>query len=371
MLFLAHGFGPQAYLCLRHAEARDGKDPRWPYLQTVILAQDEPDPGAVLPKLERAVALCRDNPDAPRLRLAEALLAAGRATEAKAHYAGLLTRTPQHPAAHLGLARVALEQGQLHECLAHLPSSAASPFTQKAAAALGAEAYQRLGDQAAAARELARLARLPEDRKWPDPFREEVQKLGVGLLASITRAGNLAVENRYPEAIALLQRVVANYPDSDNAWQSLGSALSEHGDYAGAERALERALAINAHSVQAHFLLGVALFGREQITEAICHFQEATTLKPDFALAYYNLGRCYQMQNDRPSAIAAFRQAVACRPPWSEAHRELATVLDQAGRRDDALAEARLAADLKPEDELARNLLKKLRGPKSDGPRGC
>ena len=75
-ILLAHEFSDEARACFAQAEALDPAEPRWPYHQGTILSQGEPD--AAIPKLQRAVERCGNDPDAPRLRLAEILLAQGR-----------------------------------------------------------------------------------------------------------------------------------------------------------------------------------------------------------------------------------------------------------------------------------------------------
>src|SRR5262245_2511579 len=71
-VLVAHDFRADALTCFAEAERFDPRDPRWPHYQGLTLYLG--DPNAALPKLRRAVELCGDNPAAPRLVLAEALL---------------------------------------------------------------------------------------------------------------------------------------------------------------------------------------------------------------------------------------------------------------------------------------------------------
>src|SRR5262245_49644969 len=113
-----HIFGNEALVCFARAEQLDPNNPRWPYFQALIhLAHDPP---AALPKLRRAVELCRDETDGPRLRLAELYLRLGQEDEAREQFRGLSRSSSPHPRAHLGLARLAFQNGDLVASREHL-----------------------------------------------------------------------------------------------------------------------------------------------------------------------------------------------------------------------------------------------------------
>src|SRR5439155_409376 len=81
MILQSHGLGVEASTaCLAEAERLDPRQPRWPYLQAILVVTTDPD--AAIPKLQRAVALCDCDPAAPRLELGEVLLDQGRFPEA-------------------------------------------------------------------------------------------------------------------------------------------------------------------------------------------------------------------------------------------------------------------------------------------------
>src|SRR5262249_47028382 len=146
------------------------------------------DPEAAIPKLRRAAVLCGNTSDAPRLRLADVLLGQGRVREAEEQWRRLLSQEPGHARAHLGLARLAYQRGNLEESLSYLNFSLKGARTRKAAHLLLAEIHQRRGDNAAADRESRRAAELPNDEAWPDPFEEEIKKLRTGKQVFLARA---------------------------------------------------------------------------------------------------------------------------------------------------------------------------------------
>src|SRR5262249_7084087 len=145
-ILLAHGFFDQALTCFSRAEQLDPGEPRWPLHQGTTLCQGDPE--AAIPKLRRAAVLCDNTSDAPRLRLADVLLGQGRVREAEEQWRRLLSQEPGHARAHLGLARLAYQRGNLEESLSYLNFSLKGARTRKAAHLLLAEIHQRRGDNA-------------------------------------------------------------------------------------------------------------------------------------------------------------------------------------------------------------------------------
>jgi tetratricopeptide (TPR) repeat protein len=355
MVLVVHDFHAEANRCFAQAERLDPRDPHWPYYQGITLFLGDPE--AAIPKLRRAVDLCGDRPNVPRLRLAETLFAQGYFDEAAEHFRWTRQHDPNNARAHLGLARVAYERNEWEESRNHLSRSILSPFTRKAAHALLAEVYQRQGNQTAAEAERQVVAQVPDDFVWHDPFAEEAEQLRAGKQGCLARAEKLLAQNRLAEAIALFQEQVRDEPTADWAFLWLGQLFLQQDDLVAAERALRETIRLTPASAAAHFHLGVARFRRHNFREAAACFQRAAEWKPDYALAHYNLGHCRKQLEDRGGAIEAFRMAVRCRPSFADAHTNLGDLLAQNGQTAEALAHLRNALALNPRDARARNLL--------------
>jgi Tfp pilus assembly protein PilF len=280
--------------------------------------------------------------------------------QAEQQFRRLLAHHSDHPRAHLNLARLAVEGGDLRAALDHLRHSLADKRTQKAAAVLAAEIHQRLGDPAAAEQQRRRAAQLPDDPAWPDPFVEEIVRLRTGKQVALAHADRLLSQNRFSEAMAALQELVRDYPDSDWAWLLLGRAFLGRRELPAAEDALRKAAQIASNSIEAQFYLGVVLLLRDEPRAAAACFRRATEIKPDFAEAHHNLGYCLLHEGDQTGAIEAFRRAVLCKPQFSDAHRDLADVLAQKGQLAESLMHLRYALHLNPADPQAKKLLQKV-----------
>jgi tetratricopeptide (TPR) repeat protein len=359
MVLQAHDYLADARACFVEAQRLDPRDARWPYYLGMNLSSlGEPD--AALPELRRAAELCGEDLAIARLRLAELLLQQGHTDEAAEQFRQVLRQDPGHPRAHLGLARVARARGDFPESLAHLAHSRSSPFARKGSAELLAEVHQRLGDRAAADRELHEAAGLTEDRAWPDPFRQEIERLKRGRQEYIARLKPLLARGREVEALALLQERVREDPDSEWAWQWLGQQLLQAKQFAAAERALREAARLRPDSAETLFNLGVALYRQDNTREAADCFRRAAALKPDHALAHFNLGQCLRKQGNRADAIEAFRAAVRWKPTFGDAHTKLGDLLLQDGHHAEALIHVQDALRLNPEDAQARKLLEQM-----------
>jgi tetratricopeptide (TPR) repeat protein len=242
MVLVGHGFPVEASdACLAQAERLDSRQPCWPYLRATSLIPTDLE--AAIPKLQRAVELCDCDPDAPRLELGEVLLEEGRFDEAAEQFLRVLERHTDNVRAFLDLGRAAFERGELSESMTYLHRSEVDVHTRKAAHTLLAQAHERLGNKPAAEEALRRAAGLPKDMAWPDPFQEKINEVQVGKQTALVRANNLLLTGRYPDAIGLLQQTVQDYPDSDKAWEMLGTAYVGVKDLPAAEQALGRATA--------------------------------------------------------------------------------------------------------------------------------
>jgi tetratricopeptide (TPR) repeat protein len=354
MALYAHNFASRADTSFAQAEQLDGGEARWPYFQGLI--QTTRDPERAIQKLRRAAELCHDDPDAPRLRLAELLLAQGQLEEAGDQFRRILERDPLHARAHLGLGRLAARRGDLDESQNHLRMSLRDPRAQNASRSLLAEVQARRGEKASA-EAIRDVASGQNDPPWPDPYLEESLRLQTGRKVALARASALLGQDRPSEAAELLEQTVRDDPDSDWAWLLLGRAHIRRLDFPAAEKALRKALELAPDSVEAQFRLGVVFYRQRNPRAATPWFRKAVTLKPDFTMAHYDLGFCLIEQGDRPGAIEAFRAAARCQPDMADAHTMLGDLLAQDRKNAEALEHLRLAVQLKPKDQKAQTLL--------------
>ena len=341
--------------CFRQAHRLDPQEPRWAYFVGTALALRDPD--AAIPWLRRAAELSGDRPDTPRVRLAEALLARNRYEEAGQEFDRLLRARPDHARGLLGRARLAAARSDTAAAEADATRAAQSLHARKSATLLLAELRLRAGDAAAARAHLEAARRLPDDPPWPDPYQAEVEQARVGRKHNLSVAMSLMRGGRVRDALPLLERTLADYPDSDRALFLLGLAHHMSRDHATAERYLRQAAQRTPDAPRVQYNLGAALAAQGKHAEAITAFERSVAADPKSADAQYALGHSAAQTGDVDRATRAFRATLDARPDHADAHRRLGELLLKSGKRDDALRHLRDAVRLKPTDAAARRIL--------------
>ncbi len=354
MILFTHAQTEPAGPCLQEAERLDPNDPRWHYLTAQLRLMN--DRAQAVPELERAAELAA-NSSVPRLVLAEVLAELGRDAEAESQFRRVLQREPANPRALLGLGRIASDRGDLAAGLDCLPRAAAKAPRVRAIHSALAEVYFCRGDSPAAERELVLAARAPGGPPWGDPIMDEVDRLQIGVDPPVALANQLLAAGRGPDAVAVLQKAAAKYPDSDTIRAALGRVLLRSGNQPAAEEALRAAVRLDPSQVSPLMDLGLALQQLGRHREAADCYRKVTTLNPHQAQAYFQLAFCLDQLNDRPGALAALRAAVRCKPDFADAHKAIGVLLADANQPAEAREHLENALRLNPGDEKVQAVL--------------
>ncbi|MFM1768779.1 MAG: repeat-containing protein YrrB [Verrucomicrobiota bacterium] len=357
--FHAVEFFPEARQCYARAATLDPQSPRWPHLLGLLQLQDQPD--EALANLERAVVLSGGRWDAPRLRLAQALVERGREDAAAGHLAALLAAQPGHAAARVEQARLQLARGQLDEAAGALSPCLTNAYTARPALLLMSQIQQRRGDGAGASQLARRAAGMPRPFDWPDPFLREVQVLRLDRQKMEDQINGLLMQRRLPEAGVRLNDLLQAYPQSPEGWLLLGRLRYQEQKCAEAEAAFRRHLEVQPQSLNGLVQLGLALLCQQRWADAAGVLRQAVALKPDFAQAHYNLGYALFRSGDAAGAAAAYREALRSNPGEAGTHLALAEVLVRLGQGGEAARHLDRAAALAPNDPRIARLREQLR----------
>ena len=126
------------------------------------------------------------------------------------------------------------------------------------------------------------------------------------------RASEAFANGNTMEGGGYLQKLVAEYPDDERAYESLG-------DY---------------------------YLSNQQYDNAIAEYQKAVQLAPDFALAYNELGYALREAQKDKEAEAAFRKSIALIPNEPNPYDSLAELLMKMGRFDESIENYKKALSL-------------------------
>jgi TolA-binding protein len=135
-----------------------------------------------------------------------------------------------------------------------------------------------------------RFTDQPEDTKWVQSLLENVEQLGKserekGMMAErfrdeLSHAAAIIQDHRYGPALALLDALLQQDPQNDNAFMLQGEALLRLRKVAEAEKALRQAVAVNQNNDRAHFLLGAVLWEEKKHDEASAEWKLVQRLSP-------------------------------------------------------------------------------------------
>ena len=359
-VLMHYEFIEETRAAFEQAETLSPGEPRWQHLHGLALSAH--DIALATDRFRRAASLAGERPDAPRLRLAQALAERGLNEEAETQFQALLRQAPNHPPAQLGLARLRHSQGRLTEATNLLAGCLRDPHTARAAHALLSAIEQALGNAPAAAAAARASATLPADTPWPDPWWNEALAYRVGRKAVIEDATTLMDQQRFADAAALLDRATREHPQNEEAWYLLGWASNQQQRPAEAERALRGHLRLSPQSPKGHAQLAVALLTQRRHAEAVEVLQAALKLKPTWRELHSNLGyACVQLGRDE-EAIGHFRDALALDPNYLPTYTALAELLIRRGERAEARRLLGQALELDPTDARAGAMLRKMEG---------
>jgi tetratricopeptide (TPR) repeat protein len=113
----------------------------------------------------------------------------------------------------------------------------------------------------------------------------------------------------------------------------------------------------NPEAYPAYNNLGLDLFQKGRISEAIAEYEHVLQLKPDYAEAHNNLGYALQQTRKLPEAMEQYGQALQFKPDFAEAHNNLGLALQQTGRASEAMEQFEQALQLRPDYVQAHNNL--------------
>jgi tetratricopeptide (TPR) repeat protein len=327
MLLHAHEQLEPALACYRRARHLDPGAFEWPYLEGVILARLAQHAGSA----EALRAAVRLDPGSwpARLKLAQALLAAGDLAAAELLFRELLAERPRAPQPHFGLGRVEAARDRL-EAAAERYLEATRLFE-----AYGAAHYA--------------LALAYRDLERPEDARRHLGLYQEHLL------------DTPPLEDAVMERV-RQLVEGPRQRLAEGVRLGEAGDVEGAIREHERALALDPQLHQAHVNLISLYGGLGRWSDAERHYRAAVELAPGRGEPHYDYGVALARQGRLPEAVIAFQKALDVNPYHPGAHNNLGSLLLPEGRLDEAAGHFRAALENDPGHRAARFNLARVLG---------
>lgn len=359
----AYRLQPAALTALAEAQRRDPQNPRWPYLQALIL--QFLDPPRALALLRQTVEQVGNEPPAPRLRLARSLAEQGQWDAMRLEIDALLKQKPDLGHAWILAAQHARQSRNLPQAIEFARRAANDPLAAKPALQLLAALLAQQGN-AADATEAARKAQTaPGGDLLVDGFDAEALALRADPSTLSERVHPLLARGQLDAASEVVQRMLQEHPDYPDSWLAAGRLEFLRRQAVPAEAHFRKHLDLDPGSVQGWFQLGMTLLVRNQNSDAAEAFARAVQLKPDLGPAWHNRGLALGRLGRREEAMEAFRQVLRFSPEHLDAYVLAADLELQKGAAQAALELLDRASQLNPTDRRISALRQKALSAKS------
>ncbi len=165
----------------------------------------------------------------------------------------------------------------------------------------------------------------------------------------------LAQKGHLDEAEAQLRRCLALAPDFAFAWNNLGSVLYESDRLDESVAAFERAVALGPDDAQSHFNLGNALAAAGAHERATQSYDAALALQPGHPGALIGKGHVLKTVGRQREAIEAYRTCIAAKPDYGQVWWSLANLKTYRFSADEIARMERLLEypDVSPDNRIA------------------
>lgn len=138
----------------------------------------------------------------------------------------------------------------------------------------------------------------------------------------------LKIQEKYEEALEILEHLYENNPHSEEIKNTLVNTLFDYGGYLNdyytlefkkAKKIFKRIVNLNPDNYRAHYNLGIAYFNLYQMEKAKICFETALKIKPDYKYCLYNLGLIYEEMEMYEKALSYYEKALQIDPDFSYA----------------------------------------------------
>jgi len=185
------------------------------------------------------------------------------------------------------------------------------------------------------------------------------QKLDEGLA--------LYYKGDYDGAIRLYNEALALYPDYADAYISRGNAYDAKGEHDKAIADFNKALELNPNYAEVYNNRGTAYGNKGDYDKAIADYNKALELNPNLAKTYYNRGTVYGKKGDYDRAITDLNKALELNPDDADTYLNRGVVYGLKGDNERAIRDLRQALTLAPDNVNAKQALQFIEDGKSAG----
>jgi tetratricopeptide (TPR) repeat protein len=175
-------------------------------------------------------------------------------------------------------------------------------------------------------------------------------------------AGEAYKKSDLDAAIRAYKRCAELLPEFAEAHAALATAYMKKANYADAEVALRKALAIDGDDYTFNYNMGVCALKQDKLDTAVAHLEKAVSADPNSEPALTNLGVAHLARDRVDAAIEALKRAVEADPESSTAHYNLGMAHEKKGSWKDAEREFKETLKIDAGHAGAKDGLARLKG---------
>jgi len=152
-------------------------------------------------------------------------------------------------------------------------------------------------------------------------------------------------------AEAQLEALAKSHPASPHVQGLLAMVHLIRSRPEDAARCLKKALVKDPSNPDLLYNLGYALMDLERFEEAAAQFRRLTALHPSHGMGWQMLGEATRHSGSPEAALPAYHQAMALLPDWYQTYGALGSTLRDLGRFDEAMAVLQKGLSIHPENQ--------------------
>ncbi len=153
---------------------------------------------------------------------------------------------------------------------------------------------------------------------------------------ALLQGKRLMEQGRYSQAVEKLKTATGLLATNAQAWNYLGLAYHYAGQAADAQKAYQRALALNRDLTEAHYNLGCLWLGQSKLDSAKTELTAYTLRRANSLEGFLKLGTAQLRSHELNGAERTFNDALRLNPRNPEALNDLGLVRLQRGRAAEA-----------------------------------